>query len=1624
MVAFDTFSVRNGEGIMVRRIATVLLLAAIAGFAACFGGGPADIPVPPVPEVTATGPLSMEETDIAGVLDGSDLVLSLVLRREGEGHIAGRVVALVQPVDGTSQVQGVASFQFDSGAETVTVRLPAPTGLDVPATQAAHILRYRVESNVGTLTGLRSLFVVLPKGQVVLLGPKAYTQGESTRVKLFARNPVSSLPLANQNVSLKAVLTVDDNGTPRLVERTINVTTDGFGAAQADLVFDEAGSLDLSALTTAEGGTQVQALATAEVVRLRRVLVTTDKPLYQPGQEMHVRVLSLRKPRLHPDAGAEVLIEVLDGKGNKVFKQRSQASDFGIASAKMQIASQINVGTWKIKATVGDTTTEKAVTVDRYVLPKFNAALALDRGWYLVGSTIKGTVNARYFFGKPVSGGTVKIVFSAFDVDFSDFATVSGATDAEGLYAFSVQLPAYLVGQPLEQGKALVKASLEVTDTAGQMIRKDTAIVVAQSALSVLLIPEGGTPVAGVENVIYVFVNDPAGAPVAADVSVAIGSDAPVAANTDASGVGQFAWTPDKAGATLAVTAHTADGQSVSTPFMLVPGQSGEAVLVRTDKAIYQVGETAAVTILAPDAKDRVYVDFIRSGRVVRQESLDLLAAKAAVEVDLDGEMAGDLVIAAYYLSNQGRIVRNEHVVFVQGADALTVTVTPDKAKYAPADGAKVGIKVTRGTTGQGVVAALGVQVVDEAVYALSDNQPGLLRTYFEIEDAIRQPQYEIHGAAFDLTGIVTNDTQDPTAVARREKEARAAFAALGSTGSAEAASSWDKDLAGAATVLKPFYDTDRTRVLTMLQGLTAAGSLNWDTMVPFLLGQRLFYDFFGNLYRFTSSDNYTVAMRSSGPDERLDTADDWSATFQVWEAMDRGGMEDDWTNGGGPNPGGFADASASADTGAPPAGDSGSGGGDKPRVRNWFPETLYVNPAVITDGNGEATLQFPMADSITEWRLSALANSADGRLGSVTKGMTVFQPFFVDVSLPRVLRRGDEVAFPVAVYNYLDTDQQVHLTISAGAWADLTTGADITVDVPAGAVKGINVGLRAKVVGWHGVTITGLGGDVSDAVMRTVEVLPDGVEVRDQASGRLTVPVTQTINYPETAIPGTPNLLVKVFPGVMSQVVEGLDSILQMPSGCFEQTTATLWPDALVLQYQAVSGKITPEIELKAREFTNLGYQRLLTYECTGGGFTWFGDPDPANLILSGMGIMEFSDIGSVMDIDEAIVPRTADFLRTKQALDGSWHEARGSEFATVQYDDLMTTCFIGWALGGAKEGAGNATSYIRKHLAATSTTYALALCANALAFLDPNGSATTAAFDDLAGRAVSEGGTVHWKADVAQSDCYYQGGGSDVEVTALAVLALLKAGRSPDLVSQALGFLSTKKDTFGNWGTTHATILTLKAFVASLTSLAQDAAGTVTVTLNGTPESPLVVTSDNADVFFQFDLSGSVDPVGPNVVDVAFEGTGTLMYQVVWSHFEPGSAVNPEDGPLQISVSYDKTTMAVNDIVNVTATVTNVSTVVAPMVLVDLGLPPGFDLQAELLEKAVADRLISKFETTDRQIMVYVDAIQPGETLTLNYALVAAHPLKVKCPDSKASLYYDPTSASTTTCAPLEAN
>ena len=138
------------------------------------------------------------------------------------------------------------------------------------------------------------------------------------------------------------------------------------------------------------------------------------------------------------------------------------------------------------------------------------------------------------------------------------------------------------------------------------------------------------------------------------------------------------------------------------------------------------------------------------------------------------------------------------------------------------------------------------------------------------------------------------------------------------------------------------------------------------------------------------------------------------------------------------------------------------SAGPERPqvRVREYFPETMLWQPALITDDRGIATLPLTFADSITTWRLTASASARAGLLGGVTTPLRVFQPFFVDLDLPVSLTRNDEVAFPVAVYSYLKEPQTVKLQLQKEGWFELLPGEELT--------RTVSSGIETSIAGHH----------------------------------------------------------------------------------------------------------------------------------------------------------------------------------------------------------------------------------------------------------------------------------------------------------------------------------------------------------------------------------------------------------------------------------------------------------------------------------------------------------------------------------------------------------------------------
>ena len=454
-------------------------------------------------------------------------------------------------------------------------------------------------------------------------------------------------------------------------------------------------------------------------------------------------------------------------------------------------------------------------------------------------------------------------------------------------------------------------------------------------------------------------------------------------------------------------------------------------------------------------------------------------------------------------------------------------------------------------------------------------------------------------------------------------------------------------------------------------------------------------------------------------------------------------------------------------------------------------------------------------------------------------------------------------------------------------------------------------------------------------------------------------------------------------------------------------------------------TGQGNAEVQLTAEKYVGTGYQRLLTFEVPGGGFSLFGNP-PAEVFLTAYGLMEFNDMAQVYPVDPALIDRTAQWLLDRQEGDGTWTDQGYSEHWLID-SEVPTTAFITWSLieAGYEDTSqvGQAISYLREFGLQQEDAYSLALVANALAAYDPDDSMTRAVVDQLYQMRVEEGDTVYWQADLP-SFMGATGESGGVEATALAAIALMRAGAYPDAVSGALAYLIQGKDSWGTWSTTQATILSLKAMLLANQQTGQaEGPATVRVSLNKEQTQEIVIDETNADVVHLATFDRGFSPSGANRVQIDLQGGGNLMYQVATRYYLPWDQVPMPEmmGELMtIDVDYDRTALAVNDTVTVDVGVKLNTPGVVKMALVDLGVPPGFTVLTEDLGVLVGQGVIARYELTGRQIIIYLEDFSSERPLRFTYRLRARFPMRAQTPPSSAYDYYNP--ADLTVRAPLE--
>ncbi len=696
------------------------------------------------------------------------------------------------------------------------------------------------------------------------------------------------------------------------------------------------------------------------------------------------------------------------------------------------------------------------------------------------------------------------------------------------------------------------------------------------------------------------------------------------------------------------------------------------------------------------------------------------------------------------------------------------------------------------------------------------------------------------------------------------------------------------------------------------------------------------------------------------------------------------------------------------------------------PRVRKYFPETLLWQPEIVTDARGRATVKFRMADSLTTWRMAVVATTTDGRIATTERDLKVFQPFFADVDPPTVLTKGDEIALPVVTRNYLSATQPATVTLSPAPWFAALDGTARTVEVKPNEAGTAVFPLRATAPIQDGtLAVTAKGADDDDAVEKPVTVHPDGVE-RFATTGRIVgADGAFDLDIPATALSDALRTELKLYPNLSAHVLEGIEGILQRPHGCGEQTISSAYVNVLALHMFKKRGMLDSPVASRALENTREGIARLTTFQQWTGGFTYWGGVSEPDAALTAYALRFLNEAKEFAPVDDSMVTSARKWLLKNQSEDGRW---RFVHYWLGTVDDrrtMLSTAYVAWTLAEVddpqvREAVKKALGWMAGRTQGFDEPYAIALFA-----LAAHASGDTAMARDAAKRlrgfAKTEGDTVYWALET-NTPFYGWGLAGRIETTALVIAALRTVeGVDPvadELVNRGLSFLLKKKDGYGVWYSTQATVAVLKALTVLVVS-ESDGARTARVFVDDQPAGTLTIPDEKTVTGpLTLDLSKLVGP-GKHRVAIRREGNaGFASAQVVTRYFLPWNDVPKDDRtPLKLNVAFDRRELTVGEAVRCTVGVERVGYRGDGMLVAEVGLPPGVEVDRASLARALTRPGIWRADVMPDRVVFYLWSNAGGTEFDFSFTPRMA--MRAKTAASTLYDYYNPEAA--TTLAPM---
>lgn len=586
-----------------------------------------------------------------------------------------------------------------------------------------------------------------------LIAPELADPGLPLRARIQAFSPYTSEP--RPGIEVEAVLEVETAAGERSVSGHGRTGPAGEVILELPVPEETLGASRIELRVEGRGDRQVRRPSASVLVWGPSALLSTDKAIYRPGQELRMRALWRRAPD-GVLAESPVSFEVRDPRDSLVFSRRAVTSPSGIAGAAWRIPERIAEGTYRVTAAAEATETEavRRVEIVPYELPRFTVALEPARPWFLAGEEPRVEVAVASLAGAPIPGARVSVEPDWWPERWGPAPRAEGTTGRTGSVQVALDLARHREG--LDDGdrdrwpfRDVVVVATARHPASGREERARARLRLTRDPIHVYPVdwslPEPSGPAAGVAHPVYATTFTAGGEPVACEVGATLFRGERVLAvarfRTGELGAGRLDARELAAGLLRAVpegeggrdglevelAVRDEAGRTDRTRFPVSSAGTDSPVAIRAETHVLSPGEPVRVRLVplegrvpaAAERPRRLLVTLEERGRT--RESLEIEGLDAPRELALGRglRLAGVVTVAVRDLSpphgrhGRGLPVARRSFVVLEG-DPLRLELRPDRDGYRP--GETMGLRLRTLDGGDPAASTVGLAIVDRAV--------------------------------------------------------------------------------------------------------------------------------------------------------------------------------------------------------------------------------------------------------------------------------------------------------------------------------------------------------------------------------------------------------------------------------------------------------------------------------------------------------------------------------------------------------------------------------------------------------------------------------------------------------------------------------------------------------------------------------------------------------------------------------------------------------------------------------------------------------------------------------------------------------------------------------------------